>query len=95
MRYDQRVTEHRRLDILRILAASPQYEASQMLIYQALPMHGSADQVKADLAWLEEQGLVILHDVGSIRLARITMRGVDASQGLCRVPGVARPLPEE
>jgi Fe2+ or Zn2+ uptake regulation protein len=94
MSYSRTVMENRRLDILSLLAESPQYEASQALIYRALPVASSADVVAADLSWLEEQGLVSLHAVSGLQLATITQRGLDTAQGRCRVPGVARPLPE-
>ena len=58
MSFNQRVTERRRLDILLLLAESPEYETSQMMVYQALPVASSADAISADMAWLEEQGLV-------------------------------------
>jgi DNA-binding transcriptional ArsR family regulator len=95
MSFNRRVTERRRLDILLLLAESPEYETSQMMIYQALPVASSADAISADLAWLEEQGLVTLHNVSSITLARITQRGLDVAQGRSRCPGVAKPLPED
>lgn len=94
MKYDMRLTEARRLETLRYLSETPSYEASQVFLYQALPVAGSADQVAADLEWLAEQGLVTLHVVHDVRLARITQRGLDVGKGLARVPGVARPLPE-
>jgi hypothetical protein len=46
--------------ILQILAREPKFEASQYLLWQALPGFGvqaSADDVVEALAWLESQGL--------------------------------------
>jgi hypothetical protein len=88
--------ETRRLEILRLLAEAPEYEAGQHLLYAALPGRGlasSADQVAADLAWLGEQGLADVSEVGGLRLARITTRGLDVAAGRAVVPGVARPQP--
>lgn len=93
MSYVQKITEARRLEILRFLSETPGYEAGEGLIYQAITVTGSADQVAADLAWLAEQGLVTLESPGGYALATITRRGLDAACGKARVPGVARPLP--
>ena len=95
MNFSTKVTERRRLDILLLLAQSPEYETSQMMLYQALPVAASADAISSDMAWLEEQGLVTLHNVSAITLARITQRGLDVAQGRSRCPGVAKPLPED
>jgi hypothetical protein len=54
----------------------------------------SADQVRGDLAWLEEQGLVAVRSVENLTLAKATVRGLDVATGRATVPGVARPLPE-
>jgi len=95
MTYKERITEARRLEILRLLAETPGYEAGAGLIVRALTVPASADQVGADLSWLDEQDLVSLSDVSGVQLARITQRGLDAARGMSRVPGVARPLPGE
>ncbi len=51
----------------------------------------SGDQVKTHLYWLEEQGLVKLHTIGSILNAELTARGQDVAEGIAVVPGVKRP----
>lgn len=92
----ERLREARRLALLRLLAAAPAYQAADLLLYQALPEQGvaaSLDAVRGDIAWLAEQGLVEVSEAGTVRLARITPRGLDASAGLAEVPGVARPGP--
>ena len=95
MKYQRRITEARRLEILQILAEAPGYEAGEGLIYRALTVQGSADQVAADLAWLDEQGLAAISAPGNYKLAHITRRGLDAATGRAHIPGVARPLPGE
>ncbi|WP_028574348.1 VpaChn25_0724 family phage protein [Desulfonatronovibrio hydrogenovorans] len=94
MGYQETITKNRRLEILRLLAETPGYEAGQGMIYQALPVAGSFDQVAGDLDWLEEQQLVKISSPGGYRIARITQRGLDVATGKSRVTGVARPLPE-
>lgn len=94
--FADRLREARRLALLQLLAEAPEYEAGQDLLYMALPDQGlaaSADQVAGELAWLAEQGLVSLAEIGRVRLARITARGLDVARGLAQVPGVARPRP--
>lgn len=94
--YTDRIREARRLALLQLLAQTPDLSASAELLYAALPDQGLAsshDQVRADLAWLQEQGLVGTQEIGGTDklLARITARGVDAALGRANVPGVARP----
>lgn len=94
--YAERLREARRLALLQLLSQTPDLSASAELLYSALPDQGLAsshDQVRAELAWLQEQGLVGLQEIADTgkTLARITARGVDASLGRASVPGVARP----
>ncbi len=94
--FAERLREARRLALLHLLAAASGYSAADRLLYQALPEQGvasSLDAVRGDLAWLAEQGLVEVREVGEVRLATITPRGLDVSRGLAIVPGVDRPLP--
>lgn len=90
--------EHRRLTILRFLAAAPGYEGNDALLAQALESVGlgaSADQVAGDLAWLEEQRLIHTEKLGAVTVAQVSVRGVDVAHGRAVVPGVARPRPGE
>lgn len=94
--YRERVAAVRRLEILRLLADSPEYEAGQQILYLALADRGlraSAEEVRQDLAWLDEAGLVSAEDLEGVALARITQRGLDAAAGRTFVPGVQRPGP--
>lgn len=94
--YRERINQARRLEILRLLAEAPEYEAGQQLLHLALPDRGlsaSADQVKQDLAWLDEAELVTAQDLEGTALARITQRGLDVAAGRTTVPGVQRPGP--
>ena len=49
--------------------------------------------MNADVAWLEEQGLVSREDLGGIIVVKITQRGLDVAEGRAIVPGVKRPGP--
>lgn len=90
------VQETRRLAILQLLDSASEYQASDALIYQALPGVGlaaSMDVVRTEIEWLREQGLVVTEVVGRTSMARITLRGIDVALGRASVPGVARPDP--
>jgi Fe2+ or Zn2+ uptake regulation protein len=88
--------ENRRLAILRFLSQTPDYAASDDVLCQALEsvtLMAGYDTVRADLVWLDEQGLLETNEIADIMTARINKRGVDVAAGRSRVPGVKRPGP--
>lgn len=88
------LAEDRRLVILRVLAELPAYRTNSFLLTTLLAKFGhepSADQVKGDLAWLQEQGLATVEVVESVHIATLTTRGADVAAGRAMVPGVKRP----
>lgn len=88
------LAEDRRLVILRVLAELPAYRTNSYLLQTLLRQWGhepSADQVKGDLAWLQEQQLVTVEVVESVHIATLTARGADVAAGRATVPGVKRP----
>lgn len=94
------IEEYRRLVILKVLLVSPTYCVSEDVLADVLADAGvgaSFDRVRADLAWLEEQGLVTIksndEDFGAGNPVKLTRRGVDVARGLAIVPGIARPNP--
>ena len=89
-------TEHLRLAVLQILAEDSDYAHNEMVLSSALNQlgHGvSSDQLRTELAWLAEQGLISVEDVSGIQVARLLSRGQDVARGLAQAPGVARPRP--
>ncbi|TDK65991.1 VpaChn25_0724 family phage protein [Sapientia aquatica] len=83
-----------RLLILRVLAELPAMKANSSVLRMALERFGHAitrDQVKTELRWLEEQGLVTIEDLDAVLVATLTERGTDAARGRSQVPGVAKP----
>jgi hypothetical protein len=93
-KYSQHLTEDRRLVILRILAELPTYRANSSLICSLLSHWGHAptrDQVKTDLTWLQEQGLLSVETLETVMLATLSERGADVVAGRAFVPGVKRP----
>lgn len=92
--YAQVLTEDRRLVILRVLAEMTSYKANSSVIGTLLERWGhepSRDQIKTDLRWLEEQGLLAIEEIGSVLLATLNERGMDVSKGRVVQHGVKRP----
>lgn len=91
----------RRLCILRFLLEDRDYSLNESLLQDALEMLGHAvsrDAVRAEVAWLAEQGLVTTREAGvgggrSVTVATLTERGADVAKGRAQVPGVKRPSP--
>jgi Fe2+ or Zn2+ uptake regulation protein len=89
--------EHLRIAILRLLNSTNGYGATESLLHDALRgpdlrFGVSRDQVRAQMAWLAEQGLVTIDvsDAGKYA-AVLTSRGQDVAEGLAEHPGVKRP----
>ena len=94
--FKEHLAADRRLVVLRLLADSTGYQANVYIVEAALNDMGhatSSDQVKGDLAWLDEQALLTRSDVAGVTIARITRRGLDVARGNATVPGVKRPEP--
>lgn len=97
MSFQSTITEDRRLSLLLVLNETPGYSANAFLLRQAIEeIYGhsaSLDQVRGDLAWLAEQGLVTTRSSGEVMLATLTARGVDVATGRAVQPGVKKPMP--
>ena len=96
--FDKHVAADRRLVILQLLALSGAYTANEYILRDALPSFGhspSQDVLRADFAWLAEQGLVSVDAVASVEIITLTERGLDVQSGRAQVPGVKRPRPGE
>ena len=90
--------QDRRLVILRVLHEMPRYEANDSIIDAALDAYGhnvSRDLVRAEMNWLQEQGLLTLRDIAGTQVATITSQGIDVAKGKATYPGVKRPRPGE
>ncbi|MCK5772006.1 ArsR family transcriptional regulator [Algiphilus sp.] len=98
MSYSAFIVEHARLCVLRTLTESAGYQSNSSILrdqLQAYALKLSRDQLDSVLAWLEEQGLVKLEPMGSVKVVVITSRGHDVAEGTAIVPGVRRPSPGE
>lgn len=95
--FAQRLAAHRRISILRTLAAAPGYGGNDSLLQMMVEDFGltaSRDQVRSDLAWLRDQGLVTLREIAGVYIAQSTTQGLDVAAGRITVPGVQRPSPD-
>lgn len=92
--YAQIVLEERRLQTLKLLAATkPDYRSNSGNVREGLAQLShrlSRDQMHTELAWLSEQGLLTLEAVGPMVVATLTARGLDVAEGTAAVPGVKR-----
>lgn len=89
--------EARRLAILQLLKADPDYSINDDLIQRLLASQGhgvSIAVVRADLAWLEQVGLLSTNELPGYTVAILRNDGVDVACGMSVVPGIARPRPE-
>lgn len=89
---------HLRLTLLRLLAEQPGYRSNSSILTQAADATAgftvSRDQVRTELAWLAEQGLVTTSSVvDGLIVATLSERGGDVAAGRAVVPGVQRPGP--
>ncbi|MDR1397222.1 MAG: ArsR family transcriptional regulator [Desulfarculales bacterium] len=85
--------EDRRLVILRLLTKHP--EINIFVLQRSLKLYAhprSLDGLKADGAWLEEQGLITVTDEG-VHIFKLTARGGDVAAGMAICPGVTPPRP--
>ncbi|PKM31743.1 MAG: hypothetical protein CVV07_01120 [Gammaproteobacteria bacterium HGW-Gammaproteobacteria-11] len=86
--------EDQRLVLLRILAELPGYRSNSSVLSDFLQRYGhnaSRDQVKTEIHWLAEQGLVQIEDLQTVLIVTLTERGSDVAAGRSNVPGVKKP----
>lgn len=96
MNFDKMRQEHLRLTILRLLSEDTSYTLNDSLITdmaEVYALNPSRDQVRTELAWLRDQGLVTMDDDPGIIIATLTGRGLDVAKGRATVPGIKRPSP--
>lgn len=83
-----------RLVVLRVLTEMPSYRANSSVLSNVLHQFGHSvtrDQVKTELRWLAEQGLLLLEEAGSVLVATLEERGQDVAEGRAKVDGIAKP----
>lgn len=87
--------EHVRLAVLRWLQERPAHAGNDSLLATAMGELGlpiTRDQLRAQIAWLEEQGLVrVQRPRESVLVVSLRERGAEVALGLAHVDGVQRP----
>ncbi|WP_180125637.1 ArsR family transcriptional regulator [Rhodoferax sp. BLA1] len=92
--FSQHLRQDQRLVLLRILSEMPSYRANSSVLVGLMEKLGhtmTRDQVKTELRWLAEQGLLAVEEAGSVLVATLDERGQDVAEGRARVDGIARP----
>lgn len=96
MGMDRIVREEARLIVLRALAEQPDTALNSSLLVEALAAFGlsrTRDWLHVELGWLSDIGAITVLDAGSVRIARLTERGLDHVERRVALPGVKRPSP--
>lgn len=91
--FSQYLRQDQRLVLLSVLMELPSYRANSSVLSDLLCQLGntmSRDQVKTELRWLADRGLLTLEEAGSVLLATLEERGQDVAEGRERVDGVQR-----
>lgn len=94
MSFSDYLRKDARLVLLRVLAEMPSYRGNSSVLSNVLHQFGHAptrDQVKTELRWLAEQGLLKIEEAGSVLVATLEERGQDVAEGRAVVDGIARP----
>lgn len=88
---------HARLAVLRALTEAPTLTSNDSLLMGEMDRLGlplTRDQLRGQLGWLEEQGLIRLaRPSDSLIVATLRERGGEVAVGRAHVEGVQRPSP--
>lgn len=98
MSYANHFAKHLRLVVLRLLDEAGGFKLNSSVLTDAANAHGLAaarDQMRGELAWLAEQGLIVTDEPApGLVVATLTERGADIATGRAQNPGVQRPAPK-
>lgn len=95
-KYKDLVAQDRRLVLLQALTESPDYALRETVLVRLLAGERLAigtDDLRTELRWLSDRGLVDIEFHDDVQAVRITVRGVDVANGHMLVDGIARPRP--
>ena len=88
---------HARLAVLRALVEAPNHSANDSvlsMLMETLGLPVTRDQLRTQLGWLDEQGLIRLErPTAALMVAQLRERGGEVALGKARVDGVQRPAP--
>ncbi len=99
MTYNAYYLAQMRLAILRVLSELPGYGCNSSTLKDALKAWAfdiPSATFSAQLSWLADSGLISLEAnqiKPSIKMLKLTERGLDVASGLTKVEGVAKPSP--
>lgn len=88
----------RRRDVLAYLLISRDFSANDSLLRSVMREQGylvSGEQLRVDVAWLAEQHLVRLREIGEVQIVTLLERGRDIAEGAEQLEGVALPDPSK
>lgn len=95
--YDAFNRKHRRLSILRILDNAAGYTSNESILTAMVNHFGitsTRDQVRGEIAWLAEAGMVSSEDLEGLLVVTATARGAEIAQGRAHHPDIARRSPK-
>ena len=92
MSFDETISQHLRITILRLLDEHNGTSNDSLLCDLVTPLgfSPSRDKMRTELNWLAEQGLIKCSDNGCMTVT-LTQRGEDVAKCRVTVPGVKRP----
>jgi len=86
----QVIDEDLRLCLIRAIEEAGG-QCNESVAQSCLKVYGhqvSRDKVRTHYAWLKEQGVVTIENVAGYQVAKLTLRGYDAVEGNCDIPGI-------
>jgi len=96
MDFNALLNEDLRIAMLRGIEKGASYSMNDSMLHSYLCQIGhkcSRDQVRSQLQWLADQGLITLEVPYGVMVATMTERGLDVANARATVPGVKRPSP--
>ncbi len=99
MTYNKYYLAQLRLAILRVLSELPAYGCNSSTLKDGLKAWAfdvPSATFSAELQWLADSGLITLEDnqiKPTIKMLKLTERGLDVASGLTKAEGVAKPSP--
>lgn len=88
--------KHLRITILKLMMPAQGYRSNESILHGQLPRMGfncSRDQVRTEITWLAQQGLVSVEETEGFLVADLTVQGIDVAEGRSTHPDVQRPSP--
>ncbi|WP_336142433.1 VpaChn25_0724 family phage protein [Acinetobacter sp. 102] len=95
MSFADHLKEDMRLVVLRSLSELPTYRSNSSVLHAFVTRYGhsfSRDQLRTELHWLAEQGLLVIEEnLDTVLVVKLTERGADVAKGFVVTHGVKRP----